>query len=322
MLSNLKKIKKPILITGASGFIGSNLLRFFYKKNINVYGIVRKNSDDWRIRDFVDKKKIFYVNLENKSKLNKIISKIKPKTIYHLATYGGSSLQSEEKKIKNCILNGTMNLLNSCKKNNFDIFVNTGSSSEYGFVNKPMKENDPINPNSCYSLYKGITTIHCKYISFKENLPIVTVRPFHVYGPYESNSRLIPALIRSFQNNKKINLVNPKIARDLLHIDDLINFYITISLKDKKKYINGKIYNLGFGKKVTIKNIFSRLKQVSKSNIRPLWGSMKNRAWDQTVWLADMTYVKNKLGWYPKISYHKGLKQTYFWFKKFYESNE
>ncbi len=322
MLSNLRKLKKPILITGASGFIGSNLLRYFYKNNINVYGIVREKSDEWRIRDFVDKKKIFHVNLENKSKLNKIIKKIKPKTIYHLATYGGSSFQSEEIKIKRCILDGTINLLDACKKNNFDIFVNTGSSSEYGFVNKPMREIDPINPNSYYSLYKGIVTLHCKYISFKESLPIVTIRPFHIYGPYESDTRLIPTLIKSFQQNKKIYLVNPKIARDLIHIDDLINFYVLISLKDKKKYINGKIYNLGFGKRVTIENIFSRLKQIANSKVKPLWGSMKNRSWDQTVWLADMTYVKRKLKWKPRISYYRGLKQTYFWFKKFYKYNE
>ncbi len=63
---NLNKVKKPILITGASGFIGSNLLRFFYNRKINVYGLVREKSNQWRIKDLKIRKNIFYVNLENK----------------------------------------------------------------------------------------------------------------------------------------------------------------------------------------------------------------------------------------------------------------
>ena len=59
MLLNLNKIKKPILITGASGFIGSNLLRFFYKNNVKAYGLIREKSNNWRVKDFVDKKKYF-----------------------------------------------------------------------------------------------------------------------------------------------------------------------------------------------------------------------------------------------------------------------
>ena len=66
---NLNKIKKPILITGASGFIGSNFLRFFYTRKINVYGLVREKSNVWRIKDLKNKKNIFYVNLENKKKI-------------------------------------------------------------------------------------------------------------------------------------------------------------------------------------------------------------------------------------------------------------
>ena len=319
MLLNLNKIKKPILITGASGFIGSNLLRFFYKNNVKAYGLIREKSNNWRVKDFVDKKKIFCVNLEDKNKLKKIINKIKPKTIYHLATYGGSSIQKNEKKIKDCIFTGTKNLIELCKKNKFNIFINTGSSSEYGFVNKAMKESDPLNPNSSYSFYKGITTIHCKQISIDENLPIVTVRPFHIYGPYESETRLIPTLIKSFIKNKRIFLVNPSISRDLVHVDDLINFYLTISLKDKKKFIKGKIYNLGFGKKITIKKIFNSLKKIANSNTKPSWGSMKDRSWDQKIWYADMKYVKKQLRWEPKINYYNGLKQPFLWYKKYYE---
>ncbi len=321
MKSSLQNIKKPILITGASGFIGSNLLRFFFCNNIEAFALVRKNSNLWRIKDFVNKKKLYSINLEEKSKLKKIIKKIKPKTIFHLATYGGSSHQNEEKKIKSCIYDGTLNLIDVCSKYKFNLFVNTGSSSEYGFTDKPMEESDPLKPNSFYSLYKGMTSMYCKYLSQSKNLPIVTVRPFHVYGPYESNNRLIPNLINSLIKKKKIYLVDAQISRDLLHVNDLIDFYIKLTRLNIKKYIKGKIYNLGFGKRVTIRMIFNRIKVITKSDFKPKWNSMKNRKWDQKIWLANTNYVRKHLKWRPKISYSKGLKMTYLWIINYYEKN-
>ena len=165
-----------------------------------------------------------------------------------------------------------------------------------------------------------MTTSACKYYSNFENLPIVTVRPFHVYGPYESHTRLIPTLIRSITKGKKISLVDPKISRDLIYIDDLIKFYIFLSNFKKQKYINGKVYNLGYGRRITIKMIFETLKKVSKSKTKPKWNTMKNRSWDQKIWVADMSHVRKILKWSPKINYIKGLKNSYYFFKKFYEN--
>ena len=105
------------------------------------------------------------------------------------------------KKIKNCIYDGTLNLLNEYFSW-LKLFVNR-FSSEYGFSKTPMKEIDELNGNSVYSLYKGLTSLYCKHLAQTKNLPIVTVRPFHIYGPYESNKRLIPNLINSLIFKKK-----------------------------------------------------------------------------------------------------------------------
>lgn len=281
------------------------------KKKIKVYGISKKKTNTWRINDI--KKNIFFLNLENKKELKKIIKKIKPKTIYHFAAYGGSSNQKNFSKIKNSILIGTKNLIEECKKNNFSLFVNTGSSSEYGFKSSSMKESDILEPNSVYALFKCFSTLLSVYYSKVEKLPIVCIRPFHVYGPYESNKRLIPNLIRSFLKNKKISLVDPEISRDLIYIDDFINFYISLS---SKKKIFGKVFNLGFGKKITIRMIYNELKKISKSKIKLKWSSMQNRSWDQKVWYANMSKVKKNLNWKARIDYKKGLRKCFFWYKK------
>ena len=305
-------MKKPILITGAAGFIGSNLTRYLVKKGIKVNIIIKKSSNVWRLKDIFENLNVYYADISEKKKIQTIIKKIKPKTIFHLATHGAYSSQSNMDRIKSTILDGTINLLNECSKYRFNAFINTGSSSEYGFKDKKMKESDLLMPNSYYSLFKSSATMFCQYMSLKKNLPITTIRPFHIYGPYEEPSRLIPTLFKKLTRNKKVKLVSPDISRDLIYIDDVVNFYILIAKNNK---LRGEIFNLGYGKKITIKQIYDYLKKITNYKISNKWGTMKNRNWDQKVWFSDMSYVKKKLGWSPKNNYKVGLYKTIMWYK-------
>ena len=308
-------MKYPILITGAAGFIGSNLTRYFVSQGIKVNIIIKRSSNTWRLNDIIKKTNVHYADVSDINKIKKIIKKIKPKTIYHLATHGGYSDQNDLEKIKKSILDATYNLINECKKYRFNIFINTGSSSEYGFKNKAMKESDILVPNSYYSVFKGSSSLYCQYESLKSNIQIVTIRPFHVYGPYERGNRLIPSLIKNMLSDKKVKLVSPKVSRDMVYISDVVNFYIMIA---NKKNLKGEIFNLGSGKKTTIKEIYNLLKKITNYKVKNYWGSMKNRYWDQSIWYSDNSYVKNKLNWRPEVSLKKGLANTVNWYKKFY----
>ena len=310
------KLKQPILITGASGFVASNLVRFFVSKNIKVNLLLKKNTNIWRIKDIIHKTNFFYLDLGDSKNVKKIIKKIKPKIIFHFAAHGAYSNQTDLYTIKKSILDGTLNLLTECKKYGFESFVNTGSSSEYGFKKTKMKEDNLLVPNSYYSVFKSSATLLCQYESIKNNLQIVTIRPFHVYGPYEEPSRLIPTLIRQLIDNKKSKLVSPNISRDLIHIDDVIDFYLLVSFK---RNLKGYIFNLGFGKKITIKMIYDHLKKITHSKVKDKWNTMKKRNWDQAVWYSDMSNVKMKFKWKPKINFKNGLSRTLIWHKNFYK---
>tara|TARA_Y100000816_G_scaffold237990_1_gene184045 strand:+ start:274 stop:1245 length:972 start_codon:yes stop_codon:yes gene_type:complete len=313
-------LKYPILITGAAGFIGANLVRYFVSKKIKVHIIIKKNSNLWRLRDILNKINVHYSDLSNKTNIKKIIKKIKPKTIFHLATHGAYSNQNNLDKMKQSIFDSTFNLINECKKYKFNIFINTGSSSEYGFKKKKMRENDILVPNSYYSAFKSSATLYCQFESINSKIQIVTIRPFHVYGPFERPSRLIPVLIKKMMSNKGIRLVSPKISRDLIYIDDLIKFYVKIA---GKKNLIGEIFNLGSGKKYTIKDIYKSLKKITGYKKTNKWSTMKNRSWDQTIWYADMSYVKKRINWVPQVNLINGLTKTVNWYKNFhYEKKE
>ena len=308
-------MKHPILITGAAGFVGSNLTRYFVSRGIKVNIMIKRSSNTWRLNDIIKKTNVHYTDISDINNVKKIIKKIKPKTIYHLATHGGYSDQTDLVKIKKSILDATYNLINECKKYKFNIFINTGSSSEYGFKNKAMKESDILVPNSYYSVFKSSSSLYCQYESLKSNIQIVTIRPFHVYGPYERSNRLIPSLIRNMLNDKKVKLVSPKVSRDMIYISDVVNFYIMVA---NKKNLKGEIFNLGSGKKTTIKEIYNFLKKITNYKVKNYWGSMKNRYWDQSIWYSNNSYVKTKLNWKPEVSLKKGLTNTVNWYKKFY----
>jgi nucleoside-diphosphate-sugar epimerase len=121
--------------------------------------------------------------------------KIRPNIIFHSAAYGTSAVQNNTQKIFETNVTGTINLIQSCMDFSFDLFVNTGSSSEYGMKEAPMHESDILEPITDYGVSKAAGTLYGRSVAINRNLPIATLRLFSPFGPYEQGSRLIPSLI-------------------------------------------------------------------------------------------------------------------------------
>jgi nucleoside-diphosphate-sugar epimerase len=306
--------KEPVLITGAAGFIGSNLLRRLVTKYSNINIIIKSNSDTWRINDLSNSINVYNCDLSDYSLVKKIIDEIKPKIIFHLAAYGAYHYQNNLDLIRKINLDSTINLLNACLKYDFRIFINTGSNSEYGFKRSPMKESDVLEPNSYYSVFKSASTHFCMYESKSKKRPIVTLRPFHVYGPFEERTRFIPALIDHLKQGKCPPLVSPEIKRDMIFIDDVVDFYLTV-VNELNGY--GNIYNVGSGIERSIKDIVEIAIKITGADVTPVFGTMQNRDWDNINWKADMSFTRKNFNWTPKIDLNTGLKRTITWQNSF-----
>ena len=302
---------KVFLITGGTGFIGSLLVRRLVSNNEEVHLIIRKESKLWRIQDIADKIMCHTSDLSDADALKKIIEKIKPSIIYHLATYGAYAYQDEADRIIKTNILGTWNLLKAIADLNYELFVNTGSSSEYGFKQFPMRETDLLEPASYYAVTKCSQTLLCYHVARDEKKPIVTLRPFSVYGPYEEPTRFIPTLMRALYFKEPINLVSPEISRDQIYVEDVVDAYLLV---DRLKNFAGEIFNIGTGVQSSIREVVETTVRVTGRTTDFRWGEMKRRMWDTSNWVADVSKARSLLGWVPKMSPEKGLSLMWEWF--------
>lgn len=315
MISN-----KKILITGAAGFIGSHLTKKLVKKN-TIHLVLKRSTNLWRIKEIIPHVSIHYTPLDNKEKLKLLMTKIKPQLIFHFASYGNSSDEQDPLSIIKINFISTANLILSLDHIPYECFINTGSSSEYGFKNKAMKETDEPFPNSFYAVSKLSSTQFCTMHAKSRKKPIVTLRPFSVYGPYEENNRLIPTVINNIIDEKPIKLTPQDVRRDFIFIDDLIDGYVKIP-----NHINtelyGEVFNLGSGEQHSNSEVVNALIKLFNKRVKIVKGAFKNRSWDSKYWLSDISKAKRLLQWKPKHTLIQGLKKTADWFTHYEERKQ
>jgi nucleoside-diphosphate-sugar epimerase len=303
--------RKSILVTGGAGFIGANLIKKLLKLNYNVHLILRKSSNLWRIKDVLSKIKIYHVDLLDEKTLTKTVKKISPDFIVHLATYSNYRDQKEIREMIDVNIKGTLNLLFASKNINYELFINTGSSSEYGIKNKPMNEKDCLVPISFYAATKASATYLCQTFAKEYQKPIVTLRPFSVYGPYEEKDRFIPTIIRSVAEDKPIKITSGNQRRDFIYIGDIVDIYIKTLSHGKK--LSGQILNMGTGIEYTNDEVVKTLFKLTNKKVKIEKGVFPKRLWDTPHWVADISKTKKLLNWKPKFTLEQGLRYTYNW---------
>jgi nucleoside-diphosphate-sugar epimerase len=309
--------QKRVLITGGAGFIGTNLIRELLRLKYDVNLILKETSDCWRIEDILSKIKIYHVDLLDKKKLTKIVNAISPNFIIHLATYSDYRRQDNVEEMVNINIKGTLNLLLASKDIDYKLFVNTGSSSEYGIKNEAMSEFDALNPISFYAATKASATYLCQVFSNEYHKPIVTLRPFSIYGPYENETRFVPTIIKSVIENKPIKLTSGNQRRDFIYVKDVVDIYI--KALSCRKNLSGHILNMGTGVEYTNDEVVKMLFEVANNKVKVKKGAFPKRLWDTSHWVANISKTTRILGWKSHYTLSEGLRETYGWHKNKHE---
>jgi len=282
------KNKKKILVIGGTGFIGHHLLKLTVKLGWISSSISRQRPKKIRKVNNVKyfKGDIFKFNSKNKKFNN-----------YDYAV----NLSNNYKILKTKDIE---TLIQFIKVNKIKKFIQIGSSSEYGNIKKLISENTKCKPISNYGKIKLALTKNLLASYKRENLPVIIIRLFQVYGPDDDQNKIIPYTIKNCKNNKRFNLTYGYQTRDFSHINDIVNSLVKL-LKSKKN-LSGQIFNIASGKSIKIKELV-KLIRTTIGRGKPQFGVKvikKNEIINSKV---SIKKIIKSINWQPKISLAYGL---------------
>jgi nucleoside-diphosphate-sugar epimerase len=175
-----------------------------------------------------------------------------------------------------------------------------------------MNENDEAVSVTPYGISKLTQTKFAKFYNQNMNLPIVTLRLFSIFGPFEEPGRLIFDIMTSIIKGKTIELSSPFPRRDYVYVNDVIQAIETII---NAKNVVGEIFNIGTGVMHSVQDVVNNVLEIAKSDNKISWGIKQKRVFDNTTpWVSDTEKTKKILKWKPKYSFMEGLSHTYKWY--------
>ena len=319
----MKKISnKNVLITGASGFIGSNLIKkLLKKKQYNIFATIHKKN--LRIKN----KKINYqkVDLKNINHCLKVTKKIDYVFMCAANSSGAKIIQDNPLAhfSPNIIMN--TNMLEASHKNNVKKFIFISSSTVYPLTNYPVSEKDAkfifFEKYYIVGWMKRFSEIMCTIYKdkIKNQMRTLVVRPGNLYGVYDKfnkeESKVIPALIRRIIEKQNPMEVwgDGKDLKDFLYIDDFIEALIKVSFSNK----DVDIINIASGRTVTVQSILSKILKIEKFKPKIYFDSSKPTLIPRRS--INISKLKRNFRWKQKTSLESGLKKTIQWYKSYYK---
>lgn len=309
-----------VLVTGATGFIGSNLVRVLLLKGAKVSILKRPKSSLWRLKDITTHIKILEADLRDKHDLQLALKKEDFKVIFHLAACvkreQSASLMKENLETN---VGGTINLIDCVTKWDIKSFVNTGTCDEYGDNPVPFNEKQRENPLSPYAASKVAASHYCQMIARTTGLPIITLRPFLTYGPYQTGEMLIPNVIDSCLKSLPIQVTKGLQTREFHYISDIVDGFLLAATN--KKAI-GEIIDLGTGKEHTVKEVVEMIVKLTDYRLKWKLGDLPSRENEMYRFYCQGEKAKKLLKWQPEVSLKDGLTKTIEWYMKFLKSSK
>lgn len=319
----MKKTSKKILITGAAGFIGSNLLEYLFDKYKEYeFTVLDALTYAGNLKNFPEAIKdsprfrFIYDDITNASIVDNLVSD--SDIVIHLAaeTHVTRSIYDNVKFFETDVL-GTQAVANAVyhHKNKVDRFLHMSTCEVYGGAKSPkMDENHPLNPHSPYAAAKvgADRLVYSYYVTY--GIPAIILRPFNIYGPRQHLEKAIPRFITSAILGEPLTVHGTgQPERDYMYVDDLSKA-VDLLIHAPIEKVKGEVFNVGSGNAISIIKIARLIADYMKIPQDQIH-FVKDRPGQVSTFAADFTKFKKLFGWTPKIPFEEGLEQTIEWYK-------
>jgi UDP-N-acetylglucosamine 4-epimerase len=310
-----------VLITGGSGFIGSNIVEHFLNLNHKVRvldNLITGNKNN--IVEFMDNPnfEFMYGDITNLETVRKACMNIDG--ICHQAALGSVPRSVEDPLIShNANVNGFLNVLLVARENGIKRIVYASSSAVYGDEPiLPKKENKIGKPLSPYAITKYIDELYGRIFTELYDMECIGLRYFNVFGPKQdpngAYAAVIPKFIDHIKKNKRPTINGDgNYSRDFTYVKNIVNAnYLALTTCNKDCF--GEIFNIGAGGRITIKEMYDIIKEELKSDLEPIYGSI--RKGDIPHSNADIDKANKLLGYNPNIDFKEGIMLTLEFYNK------
>jgi dolichol-phosphate mannosyltransferase len=309
--SRIRRLQGPILVLGASGFVGANLLRKLLEYRDDVHGTATRYPA-WRLEG-LPPERIHTVDLLIDSNLDGLLNSIEPRTVFDCVAYGAYSFETDSQLIYQTNFVLATRILARLAKRSIACYIHAGSSSEYGDNSSGPVESAFTTPNSPYAVSKVAAANLIHYFGKHQGLPCANLRLYSAYGPLEDSSRLIPNVVRHGLDGGYPEFVRPDISRDFIYVDDVSEAFIDAALNlEEADY--GESFNIGTGEKTTIAEMAKLCASVFDIRSEPKF-TMPPRDWDVVNWFANITKSRERLRWQARTDLTTGLRQMAEWYR-------
>ena len=292
---------EKVIITGASGFLGSHLRRRLITEGAEIHGVSRSPH-----RSQAEGIHWWQADMANAEIVRKLFHQIRPHLIFHLS--GLATAHPERELVLptfDSLLVSTVNVLSAAADVGCRRLILAASLTE------PQSDRSEITPGSPYAAAKWASGAYARMFHELYNFPVVMVRPFMTYGPGQDERKLIPHVILSLLKKQAPKLSSGRQEIDWIYIDDVIDGFLAAAGAPD---IEGQTIDLGSGVLVPIRVVDSQIVEVMGTEVAPLFNALPDRP-AEPVRVADMSAAYAKLGWKPHTLLKSGLAQTVDWYR-------
>ena len=298
-----------VLLTGATGFIGSHVARQLIRRGHSVRAVMRAGADPRRVAELLPALERATLDLWSASRSELEAACGGVELVIHPAWYAVPGKYLAARENLDCAA-GSLRLLEAAAAAGARRFVGVGSCFEYEFTDQPLAESNPVGPRSLYAASKVATRYQGEQLAQLLGVSFAWARVFYLYGPHEDERRLVPAVIRSLLRGESIDVTSGVQVRDFLHVADVAAGLVAAA----ESALTG-VVNVGSGEPVTIRQIVETLEQLTGRKGLARFGARPDHPTDPPFVCADVSRLRGATGWRPAFTLISGLEDTIRWSK-------
>lgn len=298
-----------VLLTGATGFIGSHVARLALAQGHEVIALVRPSSSLNRLNGVRHRLKLVEGDLRDAAALETSLAARAPEVCVHLAWYAEPGKYLEAHENIDC-LTGSLALVRMLHRIGCTRLVIAGTSLEYQNSTRPVTETSSIQPTTLYAAAKHALSLTATNVNDSDEWSVVSARIFCVYGPWEDPRRLVPFVISKLVAGERCELSAADQIRDYLHVEDVASALFAVA----KSAVDGPI-NIGSSQPVTVATIATKLGQLLNRPELLDFGARPVSSNETPYLVANTQRLISEVGWKARYDLGSGLTETVAWWR-------